>query len=468
MPCGKITETVNSTVHLNMADLDEDAPITSLPSNTEDDDPTDEIADYRLLSTLSAKSGQLPKRGEKDFEPHGTRHQDGILESSRQAMHDALSHTRFHTAKNHTRGFYYGEESLKRDDVVPPEWRKGLEDDHVVVLESTRGPHWKTMGKSTLGQRYASVWLLPEEALYLVERGNLDLWWPSRSSFKGMVTKKVDGENLEIFDMEKKDVDEGVPMSLQAAYAFLIGRDEQKGKVSLDRYTVYTNLRRNGYAVLRAPERHATMAGEIQKTQHVPNSTENLFIWLFGRFFSSNPPPFGPLVRPGMYKSYNTIYQQIAIISRYQPSQNNPVTSPEDPYRVVFYIWKPDNVANFIKTNPGDPDFRIAITDARSSFVPSLTQMTSLLQSTPWDPPKPEWAKLPEKLYQRLRHGWRNVVLAVVDQGVISYLRLGETAFGEEDLSKRFDQNVSGGGKRGGGASRGGRGGRGRGRGRGK
>jgi tRNA-splicing endonuclease subunit Sen54 len=166
-------------------------------------------------------------------------------------------------------------------------------------------------------------------------------------------------------------------------------------------------------------------------------------------------------VKPGMYKSYNTIYQQIAIIPRYQPSEND-TPPPEDPYRVVFHAWKPDSVAIFTKKNPGVPDFRIAVVDARSSFVPSLAQMTSLFGSTPLDPPKPAQA-----LYQRLRHGYRNVVLAVVDQGVISYLRLGEAAFGEEDLSKKFDQNLSGGGKRGGGSGRGWRG-RGRGRGRGK
>jgi tRNA-splicing endonuclease subunit Sen54 len=460
------------TNNSNMADRDGDAPSSLLPPKNEDDDPTDEIADYRLLSTLSSKSGQLPKRGEKDFEPHGTRHQDGVLESSRQAMHDALSHTRFHVAKNHTRAFYYGEESLRRDDAIPPEWRKGLEDDHVVLLENTKGSHWKSMGKSIMGQRYASVWLLPEEALYLVERGNLDLWWPSDSSFKGRVDKKVDDEDIEVSDTENEEADEGVPMSLQAAYALFIGRDGQKGKVSLDKYTIYTNLRRNGYAVLRAPksasEKEASKPEDIQQSDQNVNNSGSIFGWLFGGFSKSEPPPpFGPLVKPGMYKSYNTIYQQIAIIPRYQPSPNNTTPPPEDPYRVVFHAWKPDNVANFIKKNPGVPDFRIAIVDARSSFVPSLTQMTSLLGSTPWDPPKAEWAGLPQTLYHRLRHGYRNVVLAVIDQGVISYLRLGETAFGNEDLSKSFDQNLSGGGKRGGGAGRG-RGGRGRGRGRGK
>ena len=61
------------------------------------------------------------------------------------------------------------------------------------------------------------------------------------------------------------------------------------------------------------------------------------------------------------------------------------------------------------------------------------------------------------KSYLRLRHGFRNCVLAVVDQGVVSYLRVGEVGFGMEKMYERV------GGKRGG---KGGRGGRGRGRGR--
>ncbi|KAJ5431460.1 hypothetical protein N7445_009192 [Penicillium cf. griseofulvum] len=37
-------------------------------------------------------------------------------------------------------------------------------------------------------------------------------------------------------------------------------------------------------------------------------------------------------------------------------------------------------------------------------------------------------------MYMRLRHGYRNVVLAVVDQGVVSYLRIADSAFGKEKL----------------------------------
>lgn len=37
-------------------------------------------------------------------------------------------------------------------------------------------------------------------------------------------------------------------------------------------------------------------------------------------------------------------------------------------------------------------------------------------------------------MYMRLRHGYRNVILAIVDQGVVSYLRVGDAAFGKEKL----------------------------------
>ncbi|CAG8957156.1 hypothetical protein HYFRA_00009357 [Hymenoscyphus fraxineus] len=460
-----------------MAEIDEDTPITLLHTKVdEDDDPSDETPDFRLLAALNTKSGQLPKRGEKDFEQHGTKHQDGILEASRQAMHDALAHTRFHIAKNHTRAFYYGDGgSLLRDDVVPPEWRKGLEDDHVVVLETAKGIHWKSMGKSTTGQKRSSIWLLPEEALYLVERGNLDLWWPTRSSFNGVYHDKESEDNVGGQTAESEEqLDEGFPMSLQAAYALLIGKDGERGRVTLERYNVYTNLKRSGYVVLRAPAWDATKAGEKNVFEDVPSIKQfpSMFSWLFGSFFSERgiqPQPLGPLVKPGMYRSYNAIYRQIAIIPRHKPAAvpQNPSSPPEDPYRVVFHIWKPSSAPTFTKTNPGLPDVRVAVTNSRSTLIPTLRELTSLLESTPWDPPGADMIG-PSKLYQRLKHGWRNVVLAVIDQGVISYLRLGETAFGEEKLCERFDQGIAGGNKRGGGAGRGGRGGRGRGRGRGR
>ncbi|KAN0119721.1 tRNA-splicing endonuclease subunit sen54 N-term domain containing protein [Hyaloscypha variabilis] len=453
-----------------MADLDDDITTGTPQDQTNDDnDPIDDLPDFRFLASLSSKSAKIPKRGEKDFEPHGTKHQGGILEASRQAMHDALSHTRVHPPKLYLRGYLYGEEGLKRDEAIAEELRQGLDDDHVVVVESSRGPHFKTMGKMTQGHKYGSIWLLPEEALYLVERGNLDLWWPTESSFAN-VLEHMQGirKTTETDDQPEEDL--GVPMSLQAAYAMLIGKDDERGKVSLERYTVYANLKRTGYAIARAPGWGSSTVIERHSPTIIPRNAESasLFTWLFGLFAESEKerPLYGPLVRPGMYRSYNSIYRQIAIIPRHKPCvvPTEPAPPPEEPFRVAYFLWKASKLATFAKSNPGAPDFRVAIADARSSSVPTLTQMTSLLESTPWNPPNPDWQGM-AKSYGRLKHGWRNVVLAVNDQGVISYLQLGEAAFGEEQMYERFDEGNFRGAKRGGGGAQRGTGGRGRGRG---
>lgn len=450
-----------------MVEIDngEDAPINSLHNQVlEDHDPSDETQDFRFLASLTSKSGAtIPKRGEKDFEPHGTRHQDGVLAASRQAMHEALDHTRFHTPKNHIRAFYYGSESLERDEAIEEQWRKGLDDDHVVVVENSKGPHFKTMGKSTLGKKDTRLWLLPEEALYLVERGNLDLWWPTVSSFTSIMRESADAEEEQGED-SKIEQDDGLPMSLQAAYAMLTGRDGERGKITLEKYSVYANLRRTGYVVLRPSDADQTLQGDVV--------SPSIFSMLFGRFFAEAPiehSTYGPLVKGGLYRSYSSVYQQLAIIPRHTPVLSAKIASPViDPFCVVFHIWKPTRIPNFSKKNPGMPDFRIAIVDAHSTSVPTLMQITSLLESTPFDPPPPE-LQGPSKNYQRLKHGWRNVVLGVVDQGVVSYLRLGEGAFGQEKIYNRFDRtNFVGGPKRGGGGGRGRGGGNGRGRGGGK
>jgi len=451
-----------------MADIDEDPPT----NNDEDHDPTEDAQDFLLLaSSISKSSHHIPKRGEKDFESHGTKHQDGILEASRQAMHDVLDYTRVHTPRGHTRAFYYGKEVMEGNE-VGRQWRQGLTDDHVVLLESSKGPHFKTMGQPTLGTSSSNLWLLPEEALYLVERGTLDLWWPSRSSFKGFLYEELnENENeTEIQGQNDPDEDEGVPMSLQACYAMLLGDDSEKGKVSLDRYSVYANLKRTGYVVMRARGQNSQVDSPgNDQVGCAPVESPSIFNWLFGRIFAEEEvkhSSYGPLVKPGMYRSYHAIYRQIAIIPRHTPLPTIPahlIQEPENPFRVVYELWQATKINTFAKTSPGPPDFRVAITDSRSSSLPTLKQMTSMLESTPWNPPPPEF-KAPGKMYQRLRHGWRNVLLAVVDQGIISYLRLSETAFGEEKLFERFDGQ---GAKRGGGASRGG-GGRGRGRGRGR
>ena len=128
-----------------------------------------------------------------------------------------------------------------------------------------------------------------------------------------------------------------------------------------------------------------------------------------------------------------------------------PTTDPK--FRITYHVWKPGSTT-FKKSNPGTPDFRIAVVNARETTAPTLEQLSALMETAPWDPPKREG-----KMYAELKHGYKNVILAVVDQGITSYLRIADAAFG---LDKVYERRSQAGGKRGG--RGGGRGGRGRGR----
>lgn len=362
----------------------------------------------------------LPRRGEKDFEHHGTLSQEDTLAASRAAMHNALSQQRVHMPKNTIVCLYDPETET-------------------TVVEHPKGPHFKTLGKSDSRSRLS---LLPEEALYLVERGTLNLQWRTK---------------------DLRDI----PMSLQTAYTYLIGSQG----LTLERYTVYTSLKRNGYIIHRSPSWYPK---DHDRDIIPPYSSPvpeplGIFTQFYNLLFPARPPPApppqGPLVTPGLYRSYLPIYRQLALIPFHDPSLPSPRETPHPPpssvpdhdrIRPCFHVWKPSTA--FRKTARPPPDFRIAVINARDQSFPIYELWDDLLQSVPYDPPE---AGSEGQVYKRVRQGWRSVVLAVVDQGVVSFVRVGDAGFGME---KVWDRR-GGGGKRGNRTRGRGRGG-GRGRGR--
>ncbi|KAI1491941.1 tRNA-splicing endonuclease subunit sen54 N-term-domain-containing protein [Biscogniauxia mediterranea] len=530
------------------------SPNAEAASAAVDDEADDKTQDFRLFNSSSSTrrhqqaSGRAIRRGEKDFEAHGTRAQSGQLEASRAAMREVLGHTRTHRPRDHLRGWYF-----------PDRWAgaaAGADDnsglfarERVVVLESDRGTLAHTTGRVVTGAAaergspgWLKTWLLPEEALYLLERGSLDLWWPARgiecvfppssSSPSSSERKGVGGggEEKKKKQEEKKqeqeeegegqgeeqaetnakikleDYELGVPLSLQAAYALLIGRDGDRGKVALEKYQVYANLRRSGYKVLRAtplpPPPPPLPAAPITPAR-------TLWEWLFALLAPNNknnspqdqdqhPDPArsaAPLVRPGLYRSYAQVYARLALIPRHKPSAVTDLTPPppptsssfssssssstittnttttttttppqsappaeaaeeNPPFRVFYHVWNNSGAAaaSFTKARPPPPDFRVAVVDARATGVPTLEQMRGLLErGAPFEDvevPTTNTTTTTQQnagaggigiggmgigpVYRRLKHGWRNAVVAVVDGGLVSYLRFGEMAFGEE------------------------------------
>lgn len=241
-----------------MADATED--IIQQPQ--EDVDAADEVADFRFLS-----SQKLPSRGTKDFEHHGTKLQQSTLEASRQAMYDVLNQTRTHLPSM-PRAIW--DEESGGAWVINPSGK----------WTATAGQARRCPGKGT------RLWLLPEEMLWLIDRGSLDVRWPAKP---------------------EEEEENGLPMSLQGAYAVCIRKDSLH-PLSLEMYSVYAYLKRAGYCVIRANSSEQSTA-----VQDVPKSDIQQFgfLELCQRLFTKqdniNRRKLGPLVTPGLYRDYGIL-----------------------------------------------------------------------------------------------------------------------------------------------------------------
>ena len=244
-----------------MADASEDALLQAGPAQSsavDNDAGDDEVQDFRFFATQ-----KLPSRGEKDFEPHGTNLQQNTLDSSRDAMYDAIDQTRYHHP-DVQRAIY--------DPVNGGAW----------MAKNIGGKWTATVGRSRRdADNVPRLWLLPEEALWMIERGSLEIRWPA----------------------ELGAGDDGLPMSLQGAYAAFVGFE--KDRLTMEMFKVYQHLKRAGYVVLRADE-------NFHNVPAVPVPPSSTFWTTFsllwkGLLQKSDPPTrlaLGPLVKPGLYRSY--------------------------------------------------------------------------------------------------------------------------------------------------------------------
>lgn len=340
----------------------------------------EETQDFLQFASMFKKknvSAQTIRKGEKDFESHGTNAQANALERSRQAMEDVLSFTRIYKPTNWIRGWYFPdhfshwteEEDDIIDDRVPGDGagiekkRKLNARDRVVIVEGDLGVVSKTHGRVVTGQAKDQVakdktWLLPEEALFLVERGSLDLWWPMRGLDVIFPPAKQVPESLnqppkptDSEDDKDDEYDLGIPLSLQAAYSLLTGNDGERGKITIQKFQVYSNLKRLGYKVLRAS------SGGTTPDPVKPQPT-SVWSWLFSLVPPRQPhqKPFGPLVQPGLYRSYKSVYKQLELIPRHKPTPVSPLLGRHKiPFRFTSTFGNP--ARPFPKRNHQHPTF---------------------------------------------------------------------------------------------------------------
>jgi tRNA-splicing endonuclease subunit Sen54 len=137
----------------------------------------------------------------------------------------------------------------------------------------------------------------------------------------------------------------------------------------------------------------------------------------------------------------------MALTPFYSPL-NTPETldcPPSSGLTITYHVYKSSPF--FKKTDPGPPDFYISVVNARELGMFGEEELSMLLQQTPFHPPD----RSKSDIYGKVKTGVRNFVLAVVDQGVTSFLNISDAAFGHNALWARPKPNSNRGGfKRGG------------------
>ncbi|KAM4716531.1 tRNA-splicing endonuclease subunit Sen54 [Anableps anableps] len=153
-----------------------------------------EVLSPSELFAARSRSHKIPARGQKDFHPDDSEEQRQRLQQSLDEHWSLISEERVERLGN----------------LVKAIWIPG---DQIVALQTPAGKFWQTMGFSAEGKQY----LLPEEALYLMECGN-----------------------LLVFHQD-------LPLSIQDGYEMFLSSDS----VSLQQYQVFAHLKRLGYVVHR-------------------------------------------------------------------------------------------------------------------------------------------------------------------------------------------------------------------------
>ncbi|KAJ7268783.1 tRNA-splicing endonuclease subunit sen54 N-term-domain-containing protein [Mycena haematopus] len=426
------------------------------------DDEGDVVLDWAKLLPSAARP-VIPRRGEKEFEPQpggGSGLQLHVLERARNAMFEALKATRTISSKAVSYAIWHPEIARAHATVA-----RG-----VVFTSIGHSVPRPVIGTDGTQKQHKRLELLPEEALYLIERGSVFCWKETTLGLAGV-------EGLEEVP--------GPPMSVQQAFSEMIGTED----LTLERYQVYAYLKRLGYVVTRASAPNSLypkpppfdLSPLNQKTVSLFSRIRSILpSWISKilRIFTGGFDWWKPfrhsrwLLRD---KNYGAVFRALRFIPAGHsvpllPTKVEPLGKPS-PYHIFYNVYKP--VTPFRKSEPCLPDYQIVVVNARTTPMPTLRELTNLFDVSPeMPPPLPRqrrplpgatpppkvpvstthaslslsrrillWFHSPPPAsttparrphpFMAIKAGKKTVIVAVVDAGSTSFFRFGQGAFEE-------------------------------------
>ncbi|TPX66048.1 hypothetical protein SpCBS45565_g04728 [Spizellomyces sp. 'palustris'] len=277
-----------------------------------------ESIDYRWL--LRGTQTALI-RGTKDFAPDGSERQNSALVESRNALYQVLQEER----------------RASKRTLSEATWHPNSKTAEVTLH---RGTHFQVIGTTV----DTTLRLLPEEALFMLERNALTL------RYLGGIVSVQHGYNLLLDD----------------------------AGMSMDVYQVYAYLKRLGYIVLRSrPKRTVSQSHSpaMAVVQYATSFITRWMQWLFGGWLS----PTWPLVKLSTCRFAGDIYRQLQVVPRVSISSVSRPPSTNTPPYMVFDVYKPRT--GFRKSNPGPPNFRV-VAQRASDGLPDYNLLRDFFDHT--------------------------------------------------------------------------------------
>ncbi|WWC58098.1 uncharacterized protein I303_100633 [Kwoniella dejecticola CBS 10117] len=423
-----------------------------------DEDGDEERMDIKLIQSFADKIQHLPsssetdgitsrgkitipRRGEKDFEPlnETVNLQEMMLQKSREALFGALVGVRGGHSKAISHAIITPSNPYPKVLII----HGHLFDTIGMTNKYPTTPSQQAKGK---GKTYSQIELLPEEALYLLERGTLQIWLARDFSEQEM--EEGYGEWCE----EEYGVKGAVEMSVMEGFATFIGREG----LSWERYQAYAYMKRLGYTVHRTrpfiPDHFlsdylsTSSSPELDMNARYPGMDPFQTWWLsiprwiagFFRFIGRKLRNTvgrissiglgdrrfrGTLLEGWSGNSYKSIFEHLRIIPQghanplpprpeQQPQLSAALTSTStstlisdskydalirNPYLPFFHIWKPS--AAFTKRNwdkgsenglkECPPSYWAGVVESRNTPIPTIQQLDEVFNFLPDEPKGP-------------------------------------------------------------------------------
>ncbi|PLW14497.1 hypothetical protein PCANC_15129 [Puccinia coronata f. sp. avenae] len=460
----------------------------------EEDAVEEEAPDWRMLlkytKSLGAQTAAgnsepfIPRRGEKDFEPTEALAPTQLkaLQESRQALFTALSAgIRGHSSRDHVRCVWtnharrnaWDNNSPSQDAlaVVPP-----------YVDGTAKGVMFSSIGRWSRERKRLE--LAPEELLYLIERGTVECWTaddPTRGL--GAIPISVQRAWAEIIGTHQLSLERYQVYAYLKRLGYIVLRKEHvdsiwRSQKSSQKRVPHSSFLGNLYSFMCRPL--LRLKSVWRKLLRITNPDT----WMTHNI-SALASANRSLIHHGIWKTYESVFHALSLtpsgpkIALPRPSARS--TGNNGGYEVFYYVYKPNN--RFPKSSPPMPDFQVCVVDSEKMTIPSIVSTITLLDtvqgpsapaypsSTPTkspssvDPPpratrhlssststphrifSPSWFKslfwktsnpvtrpARQNVFGKLKRGERNVLLAINDHGIISFLKFTETHFAGSPL----------------------------------